>query len=133
MSSRPTLHFTLCSQSTNLPLKETPAGDGGCVGTEGYSSPLNPPPKFTAGWLVPHQRPQLLLAGCSTATPCGSALPSPCPSRPSGAGTGGLYYSLLTSLNCQYLSKQFLQSPWLPSSVCFLPEPSLIHTTLSRR
>lgn len=69
MSSRATLHFTLCSQSTNLPLKETPAGDRGCVGTEGYSSPLNPPPKFTAGWLVPHQRPQLLLAGCSHSNP----------------------------------------------------------------
>lgn len=86
MPPDPPSSLTLCPQIIDCPLKETPAGDGVW---EGFISPILLPQ-------VQRRRPQCLWEQPS-GLPLGALLlPSPCLSRPSEAGTGGLYYSVIS-------------------------------------
>ena len=111
--------------------------------TEASTCPLTKAPAGKRGWREWGIHPPLpspsspLQAGCSSAPGAGlnpkdSVFPSSHSPRPRGVGPGRPSSPRWFPQTCPPLSKWFLESPWLPSSACLLPEPEQIHTTLSR-
>ena len=96
---------------------------------DGGSGVFIPPPlpqaHCNAGWL-------LLRPWGAGLNPKDSVFPSSRSPRPRGVGPGRPSSPCWFPQTCPPLTKWFLESPWLPSSACLLPEPEQIHTTLSR-